>query len=494
MKKKLLLFAVTAILALSSLCAFTSCANGEKSISTYDINITLEENKVKGCEIVTFYNHTDNAFAELKFNLFANAFRKDAKFAPISQGYTQQAYYNGESYGKITIEKVYYQDKPLEFIVGGADQNVLTVKLLEEVFPNQRVTVKIDYTVELAEVIARTGVNQKTINLANFYPILCGIQDNAFYECVYYANGDPYFADCADYKVTITADKDYVIASSGKLLEETKADKTKTSVYSLENCRNFAFVMSKEFKVLTDTSLGVNVNYYYYDDQNAEASMQTIIKSLSYFNGVYGSYVYGDYSVCQTKFVQGGMEFSGLVMISDSLEAPAYNEVIVHETAHQWWMSAVGNNEIEYSFLDESLAEYSVVLFYENHPEYGFNREVLIASSRKTYAQFCTIYDRLYHNVDTTMIRPIDKYSSEYEYVNIAYVKGCIMFDDLREIIGDKEFFKYLKKYFEDNKFKNATPDCLVKAFSGHSDGMESFFAGYFEGKVVIGLNGNNVA
>jgi aminopeptidase N len=39
--------------------------------------------------------------------------------------------------------------------------------------------------------------------------------------------------------------------------------------------------------------------------------------------------------------------------------------VIVHETAHQWWYSMVGNDQILEPWLDESLADYSEVVYYD---------------------------------------------------------------------------------------------------------------------------------
>ena len=116
----------------------------------------------------------------------------------------------------------------------------------------------------------------------------------------------------------------------------------------------------------------------------------------------------------QTQFVQGGMEYPALVMISDNLESNAYGEVIVHETAHQWWQTVVGNNEIEYGFLDEGLAEYSVVIFFEAYPKYGITRSQMIKSAEQTYKIFCSVTDKLMGKVNTVMLRNLGEFSSEY--------------------------------------------------------------------------------
>jgi aminopeptidase N len=173
-------------------------------------------------------------------------------------------------------------------------------------------------------------------------------------------------------------------------------------------------------------------------------------------------------------------------MISDGLEKESYGEVIVHETAHQWWQTTVGNNEIEYGFLDEGLAEYSVVLFYENYPEYNLKRETLIKSAEQTYRTYCSVYDKLFGETNTKMLRSLKDFTSEYEYVNLAYVKSAIMYDTLRTTVGDQTFFNSLKKYYSDFSFKNATPYDLCSAFENCGVDVNGYFQSFFDGEVII--------
>lgn len=473
------------LLLLCSVVTVGGCSN--KSTRTeYQISCTLLNHTLTGTETVNFYNHTDNTVEQLKFNLYANAFRKGAKYSPIGAQYTSRAYPNGLSYGDVQIKSVVYDGNQVEFSIGGEDQNVLIVPLGKEIFPQERAKVTIEYVINLANVIARTGYNADTINLANFYPILCGLDENGFYECLYYSEGDPYFSDCSDYNVTFTCDKKYVVASSGTLTEENAIDGLTERKYSMQNTRSFALVLSEKFKTLNENYNGIDITYYYYNDQNAQGSLEYTKKSIDYFTNTFGAYPYKTYAVVQTKFIQGGMEFPALVMISDNLEEKAYGEVIVHETAHQWWQTTVGNNEVEYGFLDEGLAEYSVVLFYENHPEYKMTRELMITSSEKTYKVFCSVYDKVLGGVNTTMIRSLKDFSGEYEYVNIAYIKPCIMYDYLRETVGDELFFKGLKKYYENYKFKNVTPYEIVGVYEKLGADSNGFFQSFYDGKVII--------
>ena len=450
------------------------------------VSVVLEEKTLNGTEKINYYNDTETAISELKFNLYGNSYRKGAKYSPVSPQQTAQSYPDGLSYGDMKVNDVRHGKEQLNFQICGEDYNILSVALTEEIFPEECVEISIDFTLNLANVISRTGINKDTINLANFYPILCARDDDGFYECVYYTTGDPFYSDCADYKVKISLDENYRVASSGKEISSACEGGKLTAIYEIKNARSFAFVLSKGFEKISAKTCGVDINYYYYADATPTQSLEYAIKSMEFFHETFGEYPYPTYSVVQTKFVQGGMEFPALVMISDGLDARSYGEVIVHETAHQWWQSVVGNNEIEYGFLDEGLAEYSVVLFYENFSEYGLSREVLVKSAEETYKVYCTVADKVFGKVDTSMMRSLKEFQTEYEYVNMAYIKPCIMYDTLRTTLGETRFFNGLKRYYQNYKFKNATPHDLVGAFEKVGADSNGFFESFFNGTAII--------
>ena len=85
------------------------------------------------------------------------------------------------------------------------------------------------------------------------------------------------------------------------------------------------------------------------------------------------------------------------------------------------------------------------------------------------------------------MNRPLDEYSSEQEYVYIAYVKGLLLFDSLREILGEKTFIKCLQNYFEEYKFQNVTPSHLIASFEKTSNvSLQSYFNAWINGDVIL--------
>ena len=83
---------------------------------------------------------------------------------------------------------------------------------------------------------------------------------------------------------------------------------------------------------------------------------------------------------------------------------------------------------------------------------------------------------------------PVNYYTSEYEYTYMVYVKGVVMFDSLREVVGKDKLIKSLKKYFKQNMFKIADETNLIECFKSvcHKD-IDKFFDGWLSGSNVIG-------
>lgn len=480
---------VTVLLILcltAAICAVSACAPKDNREQTeYDIFAIYDDESctLKGTAAVNYYNSTENELTDLKFNLYGNAYRQGAAFQPVSQAYKNRAYYAGTNYGNMTISNV---EGCSGWNVGGEDENILTVNLLQPVYPEQRVQLTINYTLKLAKINHRTGVTEKTVNLGNFYPILCAYSPEGFIECPYYSCGDPFVSDIADYIVEIDVPETYKVAASGKTVSENVSEGRRKTKFNLQNARDFAMVLSDKFEVVNQETCGVQVSYYYTSDSNADKSLAAVCESLEYFSETFGAYSYPTLSVVQTGFCYGGMEYPALTMIAEGQSESDNIYTIVHENAHQWWYAMVGNNQLTCGWQDEGLAEYSTLMFFENHPDYGFTRTGIVGPATRSYRAFFSVYNQLNGSVDTTMTRNLSAFTSEYEYTNVAYNKGLILFDTLRGAIGDEKFFSCLKTYFKNCNGKIASAEDLIAAFAACGTDVEGLFSSFIEGKILI--------
>lgn len=474
-----------------------SCKKQEESVSTaYDL--TLEYNPkqetLSGEEIVEFENRYETPLSVLKFNLWPNAYREDAVYRPVSENAESTAFYGEKSYGGITVHSVTGGG---EWAVEGEDCNLLCVSLASPIAQGESVKIQMTFTAVLPKINHRFGVSDGAVNLGNFFPILCGRcgSDGAFYETVYYSDGDPFVSDCADYDVSLTMPEEYIAASSGAEISRESVNGKTTCRYRGRNVRDFAFVLSSAFKTEEKeitiahgggTNNTVCVKYYYLADDNPQEALRAACEALTYFSKTYGAYPYATYSVAQTGFCYGGMEYPALCFISRGLSDKNKNYVIVHETAHQWWYAAVGSNQAEEAWQDEGLAEYSTACFFEEYKNYGIEKSALLQAAEKEYHAYYSVYSRVFGGADTRMSRSLKEYVGDYEYRAIAYDKGLMLFSALENSVGKAKTEKALKNYYSACVNQTATPAHLVAAFEKAGVDVSGLFSSFLEGKAIV--------
>ncbi len=292
-------------------------------------------------------------------------------------------------------------------------------------------------------------------------------------------------SECADYDVTLTMPSAYTAATSGKEVSRVKSGDNTTCRYELKNARDFAAVLSDKFKTVTRSAAGCTVTLYYCGETAPEKQLNAACESMEYFSRTYGDYAYPTLSVVFTGLTMSGMEYPALTMISDSLDESGAVYTIAHENAHQWWYAMVGNDQVNCSWQDEGLAEYSTLCFFETHPEYGFTRTGMLGSAVKAYRSYYSVYNQIFGKVDTTMTRSLKDFASDYEYANVAYNKGLMLFETLRTSMGDNKFNQALSDYCKKYKFKIASKEALIACFTALHD-VEGVFTSYLDGKAVI--------
>lgn len=486
---------------------FSGCTSNTKSISEnltkYNLNLEFfdESKTLSGTESFVYINPTDTTLDYVMFHLYPNAFREGAKISPVSLTNEHKAYPNGKSYGKIDITEVKVsgmnctlklsdQDDVYNpnYQITGEDENILKINLPNELFPNEKVEIEIGFNITLPNVYHRFGYGEDTVNLGNFYPIACVYENGEFQTDLYHYNGDPFYSEMANYEVSICYPTTYKLATSGQILETITGENNNTSKMTANSVRDFAMVLSEKFNVISNACDDTQVFYYYFSDPNPEKSLEIALKSVKTFNELIGKYPYSTLSVVEANFVHGGMEYPNLIYISNDIKDHlTYEQVIVHETAHQWWYNLVGNSEYDHAWLDEGLTEYTTALFYEINSEYGISKDQIIKNAYSNYQLFVEVYGGVYGEIDTSMNRPLNEYPTEPEYVYLTYVKGMLLFDTLREILGKEKFEKCLKEYFEENKFKIAKPEDMISSFEKASNiKLENIFNAWTQGKVVI--------
>jgi len=199
--------------------------------------------------------------------------------------------------------------------------------------------------------------------------------------------------------------------------------------------------------------------------------------SVHAYNELFGLYPYTDLDVVEGYFLidglPGGMEFSGLVLISSEfyasegpytmLDMPVV--VVSHEVAHQWWYAVIGDDQVDDPWLDEAFAVYSSILYFEEKQGQKAAEVQLLEN--------CTLPYRLvaWAGGDRPVATSLLDFGDALSYSAIIYGKGGLFLHRLREILGDQDFLGLLQSYYAEFKFGIVRPTDFYTAMLNAADG-----------------------
>ena len=353
----------------------------------------------------------------------------------------------------------------------------LEVPLPQPLPPSGTITVMMEYGLILPQMQAYIeasndvrpqiyGYSERQVNFVDWYPFIVPYtpgQGWVLHNPWYY--GEHLMYDLADFDVSVTFidGANPKIAASGAEIVST-SDATPEGIVSrqfiLEAGRTFALSISDHFKVAQQTIGDVTVYSYYFGlyDAPGQAMLRTTIEAMQTFSERFGPYRHKTLSAVQGDF-NDGMEFSGLYFISRDYfnlyrsDNPVNYLVIIsaHETAHQWWFDAVASDQALEPWLDEALATYSEIIYYETvYPDY-------LNEWRGTrYFEF----DKPGY-VDTAIYDG----GGQRPYWDKVYLTGARFFEDLRERVGDEIFFAFLKDYYNQSVGRQVTGADFFRIF-----------------------------
>ena len=471
-------------------CKKSEVEKHSKDLSSYAISAEFNDElkQISATETIVFYNNTDDELEYLCLHLYPRAFREGAIIKPYTQLTSATCFPNGINFGDLVILKVRVNAETKDFELIGEDEDILKINFGFKLSKKKSVQIEIVFNLIIPNSTHRFGWFEENVNLGNWYPIVCAYENGEFDLSPYYATGDPFNSNLANYEVEFKYPAKYQLASTGEIKLE-KNGEIIISKITAKSVRDFAMCLSADSKI-TQTNAGKTQVFYMTEnnEENIEKYAEISKKAVEYFSNIFGKYPYSTLSVVKTPFIYGGMEYPNIVFISNSIDSEEeVLKVIVHEIAHQWWYAVVGNNEVKEAWLDESLAEYSTALFFEANEEYDLTYEEFVNEALSSYLLYVDVIQTLRGDVNTKMNLAVNEYQNDYEYSYMVYVKGVIMFDSLKNMVGEKKLLDGLRKYYEDNKFKIATSEDFFKAFDEacHKD-LRIYFDGFLNGTTII--------
>ncbi|MBL0388438.1 YceI family protein [Tumebacillus sp. ITR2] len=449
--------------------------------TTYKANVNLNpaDQTVNGTVEIHTKNDTQTVQNSLYFHLYPNQFEHTEELqTPVWQKLLGTQY-NLPGWIDISRVEVNGQEVPVQV------QKTLLQVPLPSWQPGADATVKLDFHLIIPRNQGRIAYNEHEIWLGNWLPIRAVFEKSAWRLDPYYAIGDPFYSEAANYEVNATVPNTYRIASTGSDLEISDDGKQRRYKISAPQVREFAMVALDDTYVSSQENVGgVQVKTWYRKADNAYSVQQlhdTATKSIAYFNQHYGQYPFPEYDVVPVGFTSG-MEYPGLVFINgDYFNTPDPKGMftVLHETGHQWWYSAVGSDQIRESWLDEGLNDYTNMRYLlENDHMTG---KGMIEAREKNLQTIQT-----YEKNGELMANSLDMFSGWSSYGGLAYQKGSLMFYHLDQAVGQETMDRVLQQYFETYRYKNAHGEDLISLFEQElGPGVRTYFETWLHGGVA---------
>jgi hypothetical protein len=440
----------------------------KSNLTQYNINTKFDDaiKTFTSTETVNFTNTYGENLTSLAFHLYADSYNSAKTMPDLGR---EKESLKKDEIGNIIITKVTIDNKEMKFT---QNNQILKIKPTTCIKPKQSINVQINFKLKLPMSQNRLGYFNNVYSVTNWYPIISiyDTKTDKWDENPFHPTGESNYSDISNYNVSINVPDNMILASTGITKSSKKAEKvTKTYTITAENVRDFAFIMSPNFKVMTKKCGDITVNSFYLNDEDyaeesskrAEELLDLSIDSLKFFSDTFGNYPYKEFDTVET-YVEGfAMEYPQLIQMgkyypkSDD-DITFLEEATVHEVGHQWWYVTVGNNEFKNSFLDESLTAFSTAYYFEK--KYGKYSSAGITVGLRAKID-------IFKGCSTAINVPVDQIKNN-EWGKLVYGMGALVFENLRQKVGEQEFLKIIKTYYAKNTLKNATLEGLLSVIN----------------------------
>jgi len=415
----------------------------------YEMEVLYDSKKheIRGSISVQFMNNLNKILNEVYFNLWPKA--------------------DDFEDGDISVTNVKYNGVKANVDVDGNHLKVSGFSLPK----NKRAKISMSFTVKVPEQQHRFGWDGTSVSLGNWFPILAVYDNNGWNLYPYFEEGESFYSLTGDYDVILTTDDDMVVAATGKQIERvSKRNGQATYRFKAQNVRDFAIQMNPDYRVTTEIVDGIQMNVYHTKEQDRykEYIIDSSRQALEIFNKKIGSYAWDELHIVGMDCGFGGMEYPQLILIcTNEVHDEHYiRTVVAHEIGHQWFYAAIGNNQYKEPWLDESFATFMEELGTSGL-EHMIDEE--FKEPKHPYRLDSPVY---------TFVQQGDQGMAAYS--DYIYSYGLKTLDDLRIELGDDAFYKAMRQYYQEMKFKiattsdfisiveNATGEDLSKFFEDH--------------------------
>ncbi len=472
-------------LSLCSLVAASASADAlPPSTQHYRIEAGLdtERRRVTGSVTLSFTNSSAAPLSELVFHLYLNAFR-DARSVFMRESRGRLRGVRAQKSGSIELESLrvdgaeHLPNARRELVP--QDFTQLAVPLDRMLPPGAQAQIEIRFAAQLPKLFARSGYAGDFFAVAQWFPKLAKLEpDGRFASFPYHGLGE-FYADFADYDVTLRVPEAYRVGAVGQLVSERSEKDRRVLRYRARHVHDMAWFAAPGLLV-EKRQLGKTELIMLAPADHALALREhevVITRGLERFGQQFGPYPYPTLTlVVPPRGAEGaaGMEYPSLIVSAGAWMpipfAPSLSGAIVtaHELAHQWFYGLLASHEVEHPVLDEGLAEWATLDLMR--AIYGDIDRLAAPLGIDRFELDRVAVLSFYRSVSPGRRAP--DYDS-LSYATSVYGRAALVFESIRRAHGKARFAQALARYTRENRFGHPTPAALAHAFDAvYGDGF----------------------
>ncbi|MEO6546352.1 MAG: M1 family metallopeptidase [Ferruginibacter sp.] len=491
-------------------CCLFSFTDGQTSYWQQQVNVKIEvvlndqENTLSGFVSMEYYNNSPDTLYYIWFHIWPNAYKNDrTAFSDqlLENGRTDFYFSNAEQRGYINR---------LDFKVDGRvatiedhpqHQDITRLILPRPLLPKTSARIQTPFHVQLPYNFSRGGHVGQSYQVTQWFP-KPAVYDRKGWHPMPYVDQGEFYSEFGDYDVQVTLPKNYVVAATGILQDDSEkkwlalkvkkpivcsdcngnkkqqvdsseipsSKETKTIRFKQNQVHDFAWFADKRFIVYHDTLqlAGAKIiDVYSYrlpkisgQDYWAK-SVEYIKKAVVSRSKWLGQYPYDIVSVVEAKMgFDGGMEYPTITSISPVQNEESLEGVIEHEVGHNWNYGIIATNERDHPWMDEGINS-----FYDNR----YNKEESYTHKEEAKPDFFSkrIPKDIVSTAYKTMValkkdQPIETTSENFSEINyglVAYYKTGQWMKYLEDKLGRSMFDSCMQQYYQRWKFKHPYPE-----------------------------------
>lgn len=490
-----------------------------------DVSLNDKRHELNAFESVEYINNSSETLEYLYFHLWPNGYsgnKTDLARQLFQSGGKAKLFKDNELKGYIDSLDFKVDNQTIRWNQLTGQPDICKLFLNKPVGPGDTIYITTPFHVKIPKgVTSRLGHIGESYQISQWYPKPAVFDRSGWHPIPYLDQGE-FYSEFGSFDVSITLPANYTVGATGDIQNKTEVERLdslaadnswktragylrddfppsslqfKTLRFTCKQIHDFAWFADKRFHVLKgrvrlpDSGRDVTT-WVMFTNQQAELwkdALKYVNYAILYFSKCIGDYPYKSFTVVQSALTAGsGMEYPGITVIGLSKDSYSLDEVIAHETCHNWFYSSLGSDERRYPFMDEGITSaYEKRYMSERYPgrklweEYFKNiKLVKFLHLEKMPVQRIPEIEWLVQarqNLEQPINLPAPDFS-EINYGTIVYSKAAICFNYLRAYLGDSLFDSTIHDYYRTWKSKHLGPDDLRSIFESHSGKDLSWF------------------